>query len=481
MSVNSETAVAPEDSIVDIGDMEDLLTPVDGVMAAVIQSHLAHDITAAQRALRTLFQEDISEFNSSASQEVFASKEWNWADVSACMLGNIVWFGSDVFVSGFSGGVLDFGRALPHRLIMNIVTREGADSDNDSAPLSVWAVTPSDAFLLCDTLVRAHSSFEGSTVQVRSFFLGHREEEAGFLVSPAALTALLTQSQGIGKVILAEWDLNTTLCRAIVDAREGLEVDLYECCLTGNCAEVLCHGMQRNRGPTTLLGTDGFDVRLLGTGLQGNTSVRDLSLPPDAGTGEELQSIYQSLSDNLGIVELSLSVNSIDDAALSVLCESLSGHLKLQELDLQLTVSCNETIPMLDGLEPGEDPHLEHARMGMVEVMTPERITRRTEAVVDMLRVNKIIQNIQFSEREWDAKLMADEILPRLALNRFRSRIRAVNRVEGAFLPQLLGRVLPTVRDDPTLVFLVLRGNTDLDWVAQLRTRRLRKRVRYTK
>lgn len=110
-----------------------------------------------------------------------------------------------------------------------------------------------------------------------------------------------------------------------------------------------------------------------------------------------------------------------------------------------------------------------------------ETATTRTQCVVDMLRVNKVLQTIESTPAEWDSQLLKHEIKPRLEINRYRPRIRAVAKDESSCRPQLLGRAFHAVGDDTTLLFMFLRDNTDIDWAEQRLTSQSRKRGLYSK
>lgn len=140
---------------------------------------------------------------------------------------------------------------------------------------------------------------------------------------------------------------------------------------------------------------------------------------------ELARQFLQSLQENLGLVNLDFSAENsyfkVDDETLSIFCEAVIDHPTLQHLGLQTTNwngVCGDDTP---------DP------------TSREAISLRTQYVANLLRVNKVIQTIEFTPSEGDEQLMNNKVIPRLEVNRHRSRVRALRRTEGSLRPQLWG------------------------------------------
>jgi len=102
----------------------------------------------------------------------------------------------------------------------------------------------------------------------------------------------LTQSPNIPGLSLINLELDEDQCQALVapeNMRENFEIAFRWCHLTEAGERVICDGIRRNRGPTSLHGCR-FNTRLLAEALRGNIRIKrfPISRSDDGITSEDI-------------------------------------------------------------------------------------------------------------------------------------------------------------------------------------------------
>jgi hypothetical protein len=123
-----------------------------------------------------------------------------------------------------------------------------------------------------------------------------------------------------------------------------------------------------------------------------------------------------------------------------LICRSIERHPKLQRLCL---VGTGPT---------GEGTVLSAKSNGL-----------RTSAIVQMIQVNGVLEEVNVTPAECDEQILSDVIDS--SLFGLRKNIREVN--ENRCNPsreQLLGRALHRVNGDPTLLWMMLSNDLDIEW-----------------
>jgi len=109
--------------------------------------------------------------------------------------------------------------------------------------------------------------------------------------------------------------------------------------------------------------------------------------------------------------------------------------------------------------------------------MSNVRKTRRTRALVEMVRTNTVIKCIQLYDRDRDSTIFLDEIQPRLDINKHRPRIDAVRKAEPLLRVPLMMEELvsESVNRDLSLAYLFVEKirNCSLDTFVFCQNRRI--------
>jgi hypothetical protein len=269
-----------------------------------------------------------------------------------------------------------------------------------------------------------------------SFLLASLDEIVG-------LSELIFWLKSGGEDSIQQLIHDVNYCRALLtEFRADLELKLMASSLTEVGSQVLLDGIQRNRGPNTFLSCNS----LLTDALRGNRSVHAISLDRRNFSNEEdLIALMWALAENLGLAKLNLGFLSINDESWTIMRQSLANHPTLEHLGV-LCTSCFER----------GDPH---RHMPLYDATR----TLRTQALVDMLKVNSSIHSICLISDERCESIWSAEIKLKLRLNSYTAKIVAVAKASITFRAALFGRALSSaVSDDNSLLYLFLTGNKDL-------------------
>jgi hypothetical protein len=257
----------------------------------------------------------------------------------------------------------------------------------------------------------------------------------------------LTHSPAIKGAELQCFELNVEHCRALVaieNHRDGFEITLSYCSLTEAGEPVLFEGIRRNRGPTSLYGCR-FNMRPFAEALRGNARIKQFdTLSRERITEGDGVFLLRALAKNLGIKALILARIQITDEGWYVMCQSVANHPAIESLSLHKTASRSR---------PTNDTYL---------VMSEAEKTYRTQCLVEMLKVNTVVKEIDCLPDERDESIWRNEIVPRLEINKFRPRIGTVKKIQGTSRAPLFGRALHTVNDNDTFLYMMVNGNVDL-------------------
>jgi hypothetical protein len=90
-------------------------------------------------------------------------------------------------------------------------------------------------------------------------------------------------------------------------------------------------------------------------------------------------------------------------------------------------------------------------------------IKARIQALLDMLKVNMLIQAIDLDAHYQNHELYQESVEPYLDTNRFRPRLLAIQQTRPiAYRAKVLGRALLAVRTDPNLFWMLLSENAEV-------------------
>jgi hypothetical protein len=309
----------------------------------------------------------------------------------------------------------------------------------DGKDMVAMALSPEQLSEICDVILRLLA-----VSVVHSLLMSTYDWNApgGAVINATTLAYLMEQCQSLKVLSLANLEMDENNCRALGDfSRPGLEIVLRLCTITSAGASALSEVLGRNQGPAEL-DLCKVDNSVLVEGLRGNRILKlfasHISGSPEDGNGQVL-AIADALRENKGLVKLNLVCHGfkMNDEAWGVICNSLKAHPTLEVLNLRSAFRDAAPAPVV--------------------------LKSRIQALVDMLEVNMSIRRIHLNDRLRHHKLFRGSVIPYLKTNRFRPRLRAIQRTRPiAYRAKVLGRALLAVRTDPNRIWMLLSGNTEV-------------------
>jgi hypothetical protein len=257
---------------------------------------------------------------------------------------------------------------------------------------------------------------------------------------------MMEQCQSLKVLSLVDLKMDENHCRVLgAYSRPALEISLVGCTITSAGAITLAEVLGRNQGPTKLEWCK-IDIFLLARGLRGKSSLKSLRLrifgSPEDGN-RKLLAIAGALKENKALVDLELLHDFwISDESWDAVCDSLKAHPTLKVLHFFRAIYGDAT-------------------------MAPTVLKSRIQTLVDILKVNMSIHTIQLGCQYYEHGLYQELVIPYLETNRFRPRIRAIQKTRPiAYRAKVLGRALLAVKTDPNRLWMLLSGNVDATGIA---------------
>jgi hypothetical protein len=245
--------------------------------------------------------------------------------------------------------------------------------------------------------------------------------------------------QNLAYLGLFYMNLDLEMSRVVAEARIA-RLELRGCTFEDDGA-ALIESVRTGRGPIGLSLLDkkpfnslerwkGFINALTGSGSSESLEVWI--------RGDHCDEILQTLADalplNNGLVELKLPHVSSDQW--SNLVQPVSNHPSLRKLDLRCAAA-----------------------------MFSRTKQQQTQAVADMLLVNKQVEDISFQDSTYNRSTWNAGVAPRLEANIYRKRFLAIGDiVDSSTRAAILGAALPALlldRTKPSLAYMLLRSNQD--------------------
>jgi hypothetical protein len=238
-------------------------------------------------------------------------------------------------------------------------------------------------------------------------------------------------------------------CRVLgAYSRPDLEIALTECVITRSGASALAEVLGRNQGPAKLLRC-AIDAFVLADGLRGNSRLKSFSqgFSGNRNVGnQKVVAIACALRENRGLIELELRshYSNINDETWGTVCDSLKTHPTLEVLKF--------------------------IRRG-VQTMTQDVITSRTQAIVDMMRVNTSIHTIHTNLCYEEHEMYRGSVIPYLETNRLRPRVLAIQKARPiVYRAKVLGRALLATRANANKFWMLLSGNPEVAFPSRTST-----------
>jgi hypothetical protein len=251
----------------------------------------------------------------------------------------------------------------------------------------------------------------------------------------------MEQCQSLKVLELRNLEMDEHNCRVLgAYSRPDLEIALTECVITRSGASALAEVLGRNQGPAKLLRC-AIDAFVLADGLRGNSRLKSFSqgFSGNRNVGnQKVVAIACALRENRGLIELELRshYSNINDETWGTVCDSLKTHPTLEVLKF--------------------------IRRG-VQTMTQDLITSRTQAIVDMMRVNTSIHTIHTNLCYEEHEMYRGSVIPYLETNRLRPRVLAIQKARPiVYRAKVLGRALLATRANANKFWMLLSGNAEV-------------------
>jgi hypothetical protein len=367
-------------------------------------------------------------------EDVLATADIAWDDVSRFLQGKVVWMTPEVFVS--TGNYLT-------RICFPFILSLGVNSHQD-LNLSVHVVTrdtpAAAAAATCEFLLRLLATSKQHEVYIEGSY-----GELPPPLSGAGITRFFQESRScLQKVTLEKMTLNEDQCRALETMpRLDVELEMRKSILSNDASGAFVECLRGGGGPVKLNRCH-IDTQILASALAGNSRVTMLKLLFEGVNHADMAILVAALANNRGLLDLRLQHRPISDENWSVLCESLQAHPTLTSLDLSTTGPRSP-----DGDSIG---------------LSDEQKAHRTRLLAEMVQKNTVLNTITLLVDETDQQIYAEMIQPYLETNLYRPRVHAIKKADVSIRRPLLGRALQTesVREKSNRLWMLLSGNPDV-------------------
>jgi hypothetical protein len=314
----------------------------------------------------------------------------------------------------------------------------------DSKNIIAFARSPEHLLEICDIVVRLLAA---SVVHSVSLFNLNVSDTIS--INTTSLAYLMEQCHSLKSLTLVNLDMDENHCRVLDSySKPGLEMVLNYCGFTSAGASTLVDVLGRNQGPTKL-DSCRIDNLVLADGLRGNSRLKSLKLlrisrSPEVGN-REILAIADALRENKGLVDLNLRWWGcrVSDETWRTFCDSLKAHPTLEILDLRRTFAEDATVKS------------------------------RMQVLSDMVKVNTSIHTIHLFQRHNgnENEFFRGSIVPYLETNRFRPRVRAIQKTRPIMhRAKVLGRALLVARNDANTFWMFLSGNAEVAFPSTIAT-----------
>jgi hypothetical protein len=367
----------------------------------------------------------------SAGQELVMNGHCNWTQFTEALGNQVVWIGENTFLDICEPHSRSFGTIMDYDEDGHLLSINAEVESPDRIHAHIWANSVAQASTAIHLLFRLLTASGARMVEFDSTAVQDFELVL-CPVSSLAISQLMQQCPSLTHLHFKSFILDEENVRALwAGAGTNIEIVLEGCTAILSGINALIESFRNNLGPTQLIRCD-MPIELFTNGLVGNNSVKILKINPteqfDPPLSEnDMRNLVQSLSQNQGLEELDFGEHALCDENWSLLCQSVARHPALERMDV--------------------------TRSGYL----------RTEMLLEMLKVNTALHSITGMIRQCDRQILQNEISPRLLVNRYRPRVRALRTQTNAnFLrAKLLGRALHSVNGHPTVLWMFLTSHKD--------------------
>mgnify|MGYP000173012148 CR=1 FL=1 len=317
----------------------------------------------------------------------------------------------------------------------------------DGKVLSALAFSTEHLLEICDVVLRLLAASV-----VHSVLLDNFDSRHGLFINAPTLAHLMEHCQSLKVLKLLDLDcLDENHCHVLgTYSRPDLEIELIRCYLTSAGTSALAEVLERNQGPTSLTSCE-MDYSVLADGLRGNSRLKSLTLHFSFRSSSEddkrqVLAIASALRDNKGLVELNLSnrYRRLSDEMWGAICDSLKAHPTLEVLNL-IMVYTPPTIPAV--------------------------ITSRIQSLLDMMKRNMSLHTIHLPDHYLDHALFRESVIPYLATNKHRPRVRAIQKTRPIpYRAKVLGQALLATSTNLNTFWMLISGNAEVAFPSRTTT-----------
>jgi hypothetical protein len=410
-------------------------------------------------------------------QDLVMNGQCTWKDFAEALENNIVWIDGNVYLDvchlGGFGDILNYGHVL---------SVDANGESIDTIHVEVWASSTAQASRACHVLFRllttsgarmvendstAQQSFDRPRCPISGLAISYQGSNRPICpFSGLALSQLIQQCPSLIRLYFSGFSLQEEIVHALwPGAGNNIEIVLESCRTAISGTVALVESLQRNLGPTQLIGCDIFpSASALADGLSGNDKVKLLKLSGGSLITEgNMRKLVLSLSHNQGLEELDFDKHTFSDENWGILCQSLTIHPSLKRMDVSRPMNTLFGVDVGVGgpifpLPGGNEAFASFNESSLSEAQK----TRRAEKVLEMLKVNTVLHNITLTFQDYNEQILHDEIHPRLLVNRYRPRVRELKGTQDDNLrAKLLGRALHSVNKQPNLLWMFLTSHKE--------------------
>jgi hypothetical protein len=313
----------------------------------------------------------------------------------------------------------------------------------DGKVIHAFALSSEHLSEICDVVLRLLAASVVHSVLIDQWGSIH-----GLSINAPTLAYLMERCQSLTVLKLRGLKcLEKSHCRVLgTYSRSDLEINLDRCTFTSAGTSALAEVLGRNQGPTSLTWCR-VDYSVLTDGLRGNSRLKSLALQffcngfSFEDNKRQVLAIASALRENKGLVEFNLihSYHTGCDETWYAVSDSLKTHPTLEILNLQ-------AIPT-----------------PRAPALTPAVIKSRIQALLGMMKMNMSIHTIHLHYLYLNHEYFLGSVIPYLATNRLRPRIRAIQTTRPIpYREGVLGRALPAARSDANSLWMLLSGNAEV-------------------
>jgi hypothetical protein len=390
------------------------------------------------------------------SVEDLLRPDYTWEDFLVVVHESMAWLSREVLAETGQNSNYGYFDLFGYKQILSVTTTKASDGGEHKEVLRVWTHSSSEqATTIGENILQLLTRSDFSAVRV-TFFAPERSYP---WVSSLALSEFVTNCRGLADIRFSLQVKLTDVYLRMLEAAAfpDLRITLFESSLSEVEPMLLKNFLLRRGHGTTSLHDCSRQIPLLSDILRGESTIEELHINGDGDVkvnDSDMSNLVQALATNQSLKVIRVYSNPISDENWTLLWQSLARHPTLKVLRLVDTFCPVLRVHHFENLA---------SQLSNPKSRLNKSLTRRTKTVVEMLRVNTVLEDLYLLPQDCDVHILRNVIHPFWA---YRRRVRALSEYQGPGRPQVLGRALYKVHRSPALVWMLFSNN-----VAELSTR----------